>query len=424
MRSIIRGASPVARVLIALSFAFLLVTCVSLAKRAFRGETDFSVFLRAGAALCDGAGASLYARLDEQTGWYNCIPPAGMGPFMLLSMINSVVAAVIWAAINFGVLFGCIVLLKKIYARLSASRADYEGTLPFAVTLLFLFGAVCIQTGQTSILFMACWLAYVLVSADQRHALAGFLIALPAAVKLYPILFAILPLIRRKHRELGWTGIWLVVLSLLVPALIFGPKVIEMSESFVTNQILDPGGRAMETADPVPPSNQGLDGVMVRYLSYVPEFHDEKPGFPHLNLAVANVVSIANLMRLFIVGITIIASVRWAQSSSPDPPLVLLALWCAALYLILPGAKGRYAVYSFPAFLPLLAAAHAAFRNNELARGRKYIAVLLIAATLILQLVPDASLYYGIGLIGPYLLWTFSLKTIALPVRTGENNAA
>jgi len=421
MRQIFRSASLVARILLILSICFLLITSVSLGKRAWRGETDFSVFLRAGAALCDGAGASLYERLDQRTGWFNCIPPAGMGPFMLLSMAHRVAAAVIWAVLNIGILLICIRLLKKIYARLSQHRVDYEATLPFAVTLLFVLGAVCIQTGQTSILFMACWLSYVLVSADQRHALAGFMIALPAAVKLYPILLASLPLLRKKGRELGWIGIWLVVLTLVIPGIIFGPKVIEMSQSFVTNQILDKGGRAMEAADPKPAANQGLDGVLVRYLAYVPAFHDKHPEFPHLNLKVESVVTTANVLRIIVLLVTIVASIRWLRTPNPDPPLLLLALWCAALYVMLPNAKGRYAIYAFPAFLPALAVAHAAFRSGNNAKGKSALAVTLIAAILLLQLVPDSILYYGIGLIGPFVLWMFLLK---LTVRAGEDHAA
>lgn len=422
MRQIFRNASPVARVLLIISICFLLVTCVSLGKRAWRGGTDFSVFLRAGTALCEGEGAGLYERLDERTGWFNCIPPAGMGPFMLLSMMHRVVAAVIWATLNVGVLLLCIHLLKKIYARL-ANRTDYEATLPFALVLLFLLGAVCIQTGQTSIIFMACWLGYVLVSADQRHALAGFLIALPAAIKLYPILFALPALLRRKRRELAWIGIWMVVLTLVVPGVIFGPGVVDMSQSFVENQILDPGGRAMEAADPKPASNQGLDGVLVRYLSYVPAFHDRHPAFPHLNVEVESVVTIANFLRIIVLIVTIVVSLRWIRTRSPDPPLLLIALWCAALYVILPGAKGRYAVYAFPAFLPVLAAAHGAFRVGDVANGRKAAAVALVAAVLVLQLVPDSFLYYGIGIIGPFLLWHFLLRS-ASTVRASENHAS
>jgi len=412
MRQIFRGASLAARILLIISFLFLLVTCVSLGKRALRGGTDFSVFLRAGAALCEGERASLYERLDAETGWFNCIPPAGMGPFMLLSMLHSVVAAIIWATLNVGILFLCIHLLKKLYARLGR-REDYEATMPFAVTLLFLFGAVCVQTGQTSIIFMACWLAYVLVSAEHRHSLAGFLIALPAAIKLYPILFFALPFMRRKRREMAWIGIWLVILVLLLPAAIFGGQVIDMSRSFIDNQILGSSGRTTEASDPVPAANQGLDGVLVRYLSYVPEFHDLHPEFPRLGAVdVQTVVTVANALRLTVLLVTAVVSIRWIRTQNSEPPLLLMALWCAALYVILPNAKGRYAIYAFPAFLPVLAAAHAAFRAGRILEGRKAAAVAIVSAILLLQLVPDPVLYYGIGIIGPLLLWQFLLRKL------------
>jgi hypothetical protein len=269
---------------------------------------------------------------------------------------------------------------------------------------------------------MACWLGYVLVSVNRRHALAGFLIALPAAIKLYPILFASLPVLRKKWSEMGWNVIWLIGLTFVIPGIIFGPNVIEMSSSFVKNQILDKDGRAMEAADPKPASNQGLDGVMVRYLSYVPEFHDKHPEFPHAELEVDSVVSIANTLRIIVILVTIFASIRWLRSDTPDPPLFLLALWCAALYVVLPGAKGRYAIYAFPAFLPVLAAAHRAFRIGDIASGRKALVLVVAAAALLLQIVPDSILYYGIGMIGPILLWIFLLRSSAVGAR--ENHAA
>jgi hypothetical protein len=84
--------------------------------------------------------------------------------------------------------------------------------------------------------------------------------------------------------------------------------------------------------------------------------------------------------------------------------------------------KGRYAIYAFPAFLPVLAAAHRAFRIGDIASGRKALVLVVAAAALLLQIVPDSILYYGIGMIGPILLWIFLLRSSAVGAR--ENHAA
>ena len=59
MRDIVRKSPPIARVLLVLAAAFLLLTCVSLVKRAYRGDSDFGVFYRAAVSMAAGAGGEI-----------------------------------------------------------------------------------------------------------------------------------------------------------------------------------------------------------------------------------------------------------------------------------------------------------------------------------------------------------------------------
>ena len=423
-----RSASPVAKVLIVLSFLFLLTTSVSLCKRAYRGETDFSVFYRAAVSLSNGAGGEIYAMRDEPTGWYNCIPPIGMVPFMALVAFAPVVAGALWAAFNIGLLALCFILLRKIYAKLTVERIYYEQTLPWVLVLLGFFGGVCVQTGQTSILFVACWLGYILTTSQSRPAISGLLLAIPACIKLYPLLFGIVPLLRRKLNEVTLGIAWIVVLSVAVPYLFFGTTVIELLVDFFKYQVLDPGGRVMTAASPRAVSNQGLDAVLLRYLAHIPEVHDGARGFPHLSLDPDAVLLLANVLRLAIIGATVVASVSWIKKTNEDPPLVLMALWCAALYMILPGAKGRYAIYALPALAVMIASAKRELGAGRIADSRRIAALAVLCTALLLQIVPDATLNYGVGFIGQIILWVFMLQSTlsreSLSSRSSENHAA
>lgn len=417
MREVVRQANPVARILLVLAAAFLLLTCVSLAKRAWRGDTDFGVFYRASVALAAGAGGEIYAQRDAPSGWYNCIPPAGMSVFMGLSFFHRLAAGIIWALFNLGLLAACFELLRRIYRKLGDHRVHYEATLPYALIVLAVFGGVCLQTGQTSILFVVCWLGYVLSTTYQKNSWCGFLLALPAAIKLYPVIFGVVPLLRRKWAEVSWGVVWIGILTLLVPAIIFRENVIELTTSFFQHQVFDPNGRVMTAAGPTAVSNQGLDAVLLRYLSFVPGLHDQSGAMPHANIDPELVIFAANLMRVAVLVFTAIISVRFIRKPSNEPPLMLMALWCAALYMILPGAKGRYAIYALPAILAMFAAAHRQYANVDAKEGFKLAALSVASCALLIQLFPDYLLQFGVGFIGTLILWLFVVKeTIAATV--------
>ena len=428
MRELFRNASPTARALLIVGVLFLATMCVSLSKRAYRGDSDFGVFYRAGVSLAQGAGGEIYAERDRPTGWYNCIPPSGMGIFIALAYVYPVAAGVIWATVNVGLLYLSFVFLKAINSKLTSERIHYDQTLPFVVVMLCVFGGVCIQTGQTSILFVTCWIGYIYATQRNRSSLGGMLLAIPASLKLYPILFAFVPAVKRKYKELAWGVIGCTLLSAFLPALIFREHFFDLTQSFVVNQVLDPGGRVMTSADPTAVSNQGIDAVLLRYLAYVPSFHDNWQ-LPHLNFDKHLVVSLANFLRLLIVSVTAWMSIKWLRDDD-TPSLALMALWCAALYVMLPGAKSRYAIYALPAFIVLIAQCHSAWFNGHKQKARNLCACILVSAILLLQLVPDYFLQFGIGLFGSALLWATTLvltpqmSVKESPRGAGKNDAA
>jgi len=417
VRDIVRKSSPIARVLLALAAAFLLLTCVSLVKRAYRGDSDFGVFYRAAVSMAAGAGGEIYQERDVPTGWYNCIPPAGMSVFLGLSFFNRVAAGIVWAIANVGLLAVAFALLRRIYARMGEQRVHYEATLPYALVVLATFGGVCLQTGQTSILFVVCWLGYVLATTVGRSSSAGFLLAIPAAIKLYPLMFGLVPLLRKKWAEAGWGIVWIAVLTVVLPAVVFRENFVELTASFFQFQVFDPDGRVMTAAAPTAVSNQGLDAVLLRFFSYVPELHDQPGALPHGNLDPGFVLMASNIVRVAIVLFTVFVSFKWLRSKDGDPPFLMMALWCAALYMILPGAKGRYAIYALPAVLAMFAAAHRQFEHGFAKDGARLAVLSVVACALMLQVVPDYFLQFGVGYVGTLILWLFTVLEVS---KSGE----
>ena len=104
------------------------------------------------------------------------------------------------------------------------------------------------------------------------------------------------------------TGI--VVFSALIPAPMYGTRAWDLNASFWQNVILNPAGQVayMQT---VRSSNQSVDALLLRYLTFDKEFHPEEPAMPHLELPKQQVLQYANLARLIILGICRAAVSRW-----------------------------------------------------------------------------------------------------------------
>ena len=83
--------------------------------------------------------------------------------------------------------------------------------------------------------------------------------------------------------------------------------------------------------------------------------------------------------------------------------MALAALWSSALYVMLPEAKSRYAVYTFVAFLPWIERMAAAdwTRSTRIAYGTAMGGVVV----LVVGLLPDTPLAWGVGSVGALALW-------------------
>jgi hypothetical protein len=92
--------------------------------------------------------------------------------------------------------------------------------------------------------------------------------------------------------------------------------------------------------------------------------------------------------------------------------VILMALFSATLYLLLPGAKSRYAIYELFAFVPLICRAFVCRRL-----GKKTLAKLWWAATAVLLLlvtvfIPATLRAFGLGFFGATGLWALNIVLI------------
>jgi glycosyl transferase family 87 len=406
------------RLSLAIAIAMTVGQAVSLIVRGSRGDTDFSVFYRTAVLLRYGVGGELYPRLDAMTGWPISLAPAGLALFQPLSFLSIRAASVVWALVNLLLLAVSVGALRKFLEKSHLPQAD--ALTPWAAIVLLVLAAGSVQVGQFSVLFVVCWLLFLVAYAAGRHAAAAVFLAVPTSIKLYPVLMLAVPLSIARSVRHGWRDVrafvaGLIVFSLAVPALAYGTRTWDLNVSFWQHVILSPDNQVAYMQNVRAGANQSLDAVMLRYLTEDVEFHRRFPAVPHLRLPRGTAIAAAHAARVSILLVTAAAVWRWRRRHGElagGPSLLMMAaIWSCALYLVLPETKARYAVYPFVAFVPLLAIA---LDRQQTPRTRGWrVAEVLLCLALLIGPAPEVARTYGVGLAGPIILWIANLRLLA-----------
>ena len=423
-RTVQRGRrwSKPALFLTALATLAVLAQSVSLVVRASDSDTasDFGVFYQTATMLNNGAGGEIYDIGSQRSGWRRCIPPAGLVIFQPLARLSPTLAGVFWMLLNLGLLAAAVIVLHRFIGKLDRQRHVYQSAFPWMVGIFLLLSCGSIQVGQFSLLFVACWIFSLSAAASGRSFWAGMALAFPAAIKLYPALMLAVPLSTGKRREVLFFWVGLFIVGGIIPFLVYGPRTWDLTTSFLHNVILNPQGRIAD-AQKLASGNQGLDAVLLRYLSYNPKFHSRHPVLPHLSIAPEQVLLLANILRLAVLALSAAVIARWQRGVRDSPlyaALQMAAFWSATLYLLLPETKSRYAVYTFLAFVPLIGAAVEARMQGNHRRHAAFCALTAFCLVLTLLLIPGSLRAYGVGFIGSLALWIANLRNIALKSQT------
>ena len=399
-----RQWNPLAFAVLAILIVFNVAQCFVLVKKA-RNGTDFTVFYNTGKLLDAGAGAELYRGKDESTQWLRTIPPFGQMVIAPFGQGSIKAAAIGWGVFNLALLAATSWALREFMRRLDGKSRVFGAVWTWSVLLLLVMAPASIQVGQFSVLFTACWVFALALLATKFRDLAGAPLAIPICIKLYPALLLAVPLLARRPRWLVGTLIF-VALFCVAPFTIYGARTPELSISFWHNAIASNDGRVAEARNANSPANQGLDVVALRYLTNQ-EIQQRYPHLPHLSLPVSAAMTMVSGVRALVIVATLFVGWRFWRRGKLAPlwgQMMLLALTCAALYAILPGAKTRYAIYEFPAFWPVLACAFAARRLNKTRAFWAWSALAFICLAFI-AFTPSPLRVYGVGWFAAIALW-------------------
>ncbi|MFQ6069908.1 MAG: glycosyltransferase family 87 protein [Candidatus Aminicenantales bacterium] len=409
-------------ILLLITVIAVIIASIQLINFASHGKSDISVLLRTAALLKAGAGGELYTEKDKATNWPRCIPPAGMVFIQPLQSLGPTWAGIIWTLINLSLLTGASVALYYFIEKLDYQKHIYQNLFPYALMILFLLAIGSIQVGQFSLLFLSCWIFYLYASSDNHSFWGGVSLSIPSAIKLYPLLMLAVPLFSGKRKAvsvISFFFIGILILVIILPFAFYGTRTLDLSVSFVKHTLLSPEGmrsvyRRLTTGSL---SNQGLDAVLLRYLTHSPEFHSKFSYVPHLNLTRQNVLLLADIIRVVIILITSWVALRWfrhVKNKHIYSSMMMAALWSSALYLIIPLTKSRYAVYTFIGFLPLLEMIEIARIKRNWPKYVSLLCFMLLCFVLILLAIPDYLRAYGIGILGALGLWAANVKLMSV----------
>ena len=402
-------------VLLALLTIFNIIQACSLVRRVNNGSTDFTVFYNTGVLLREGAGPDIYAGKDQSTEWLRTIPPFGQWLLHPLTALSARGAAAVWSALNLAMLGLGLVWLSRAFERLDAKRRLMSRVTPIICLVMFALAPGSIQVGQYSVLFVACWILYLRLLCGRYSKFAEAALAIPAAVKLYPALMIAPAVIRRKWlRCVCFTG-WIVVAAVL-PTVTYGERTFELTQSFWNNAIFSSSGRIAESQQAQSVNDQGIDSIALRYLTDGQPIQRQFPMLPHAALQTDTVLKLVNITRLAILLISAVVGMRYLRRRRRRRPLwdtvVLMSLFSAALYLILPGAKSRYAIYELFAFIPLVCRAFVCGRMGKKTQERIWLTTAAVLLLLVATFLPAAPRAFGLGFCGIAGLWTINIILI------------
>jgi len=414
-----------ARILLAGASILVLVEALSLVERGADGLSDIGIFYRTCTLLREGERA-IYPRADAVTGWPISMPPVGWAIFQPFSRLTPWGSSAAWALFNLALLAAALILQRRVLLRTGDSR--YVRAWPWSAALLLILSAGSIQVGQFSVLFVTCWLLFLDAFGRSRTPASALWLAIPAAIKIYPVGLLAIPLsmslesatrrpaafIGVTARTLAWAAAGVLLMWFAVPALAYGRDTIPLNMAWWHGVILN-NAQMDYLQDLRAITNQSLDTVLLRYASYDPAFHDQYAWLPHLAFSKATVLRGADLVRVVIIGISLAAVWKRAKTGAMSAVMLIdvAALWVAVLYNVVPETKSRYAVYTFIAFLPWIArAADPSMPFNR----RAWFGGVVVASTICaLVLLPDVLQAWGVGFIGPFVLWAGNVRFVTLP---------
>ncbi len=334
------------------------------------GQGDVQVFFRAGWAIW--TGFPLYQVADHH-GWTYHYPPTFalfMGPFASPLpgypqpwwALPYPVAIVVWYVVNVLCLFAALHIwasalerVRPVYAKSGFLRGPWVLRLGPLVALLPFIGDG-LARGQPAPVLLLLIVAFLVLYVENRVAAATFFFAFAATIKVFPLALAILPLLRRDLKFVGWTIAWCAILLVGLPVLCLGPTAtLNLCRALWTEHLagIISGSMSNKVAGEVNPGGYSSIGVgaVVARIAARGDFPGPLPGWAS---AIQYAFNAALFAAVAMLGRGRYWSLGAARPANGYPLLVAGAVLFAAMPLMIPFAGPQYATYAVPLMAVLI----------------------------------------------------------------------
>ena len=335
------------------------------------GQGDVQVFFRAGWAVW--TGYPLYAITDHH-GWTYHYPPTFalfMGPFAnpLANYprpwwaLPFPAAVVVWYLIN----SACLLLALHVWANvlerqrpMPARAGLLQGAWLLRLGPLFAllpFIGDGLARGQPTPILLLLVVVFFALYVEKRMPAAAFAFSLAITIKIFPLVLAIIPLLRRDWKFMFWAAGWGVVLLIGLPAICLGPTTaLELYRTMFTEHLagIVTGEMSSKIASEVSPgaySSIGIGSVVARIAAGRGFYSSPLPLWAS---AIQLVFNAAVVVVVAILGRGGFWNWRDAQPASGYPLLVAGAVLFAAIPLMISFAGPQYVTTAVPLMAVLM----------------------------------------------------------------------
>jgi len=335
-------------------------------KTVWLGQGDVQVIFRAGWAIW--TGYPLYQVTDHH-GWTYHYPPTlalFMGPFAdplpgytrPFWAFPYTAAVVVWYGLNVLCLFLSSHLWASALERYRPIAGAQQGFLhgpwllrlgPFLALLPFV--GVTLVRGQLEAFLLLLVVSFVILYVENRVISSSFVFALATAIKVFPIAFAIFPLLRRDGKFLLWAAGWCVLLLIGLPAICLGPEAtLDLYRDMWTEHLAGmlSGSMSTRVASEVSPgayANVSVGSVLARIAAGKAFFQSSLPFWA---TAIQYLFDTAVVAAVTILGRGGFWNLRERQPARGYPLLIAGAVLLAAMPLMLQTAKPNYITLAMP----------------------------------------------------------------------------
>jgi hypothetical protein len=212
---------PVQRILL-IAFAVLsTIFCIIPLRNQLRhGSTkDYPLWLDTGARELHGQTPYYFDPVHHEFPFM--YPPGAAGLLAPASIAGKLPLMVLLVMLNTAAWATAILVPVSLLGGPLRTRPAILFWLPTLVCILYVIDTYL--EGQVALVLLACLLGMLWCLRRRRPAGAGFLLALAASIKAFPILAAPYLIYRRQWKALGCAAIFLAILLLALPACFRGP---------------------------------------------------------------------------------------------------------------------------------------------------------------------------------------------------------